>query len=58
MHRSTLMGLKTPIVLAEVIAVSALDNIREAVGQTKREGLLRFMLLVEVLNITRRRRVG
>ena len=37
-----------------VIAVPALDNVREAVGQTKRMGLLQFMLLVEV---SRRRRV-
>ena len=57
MHRSPSVGLKTPNILAEVIAVPALDNIREAVGQTKRVGLLQFMLLVEVLDISRRRRV-
>jgi hypothetical protein len=57
MHRSPSVGLETPSILAEVIAVPALDNVREAVGQTKRMGLLQFMLLVEVSDISRRRRV-
>jgi len=55
MQWSPLVSLETLSVLAEVIAVPALDNIREAVGQTKREGLFQFMLLVEVLNVSRRR---
>ena len=46
MHRSPSVGQETPSILAEVIADSAFDNIREAVGQTKRVGLLQFMLLV------------
>ena len=57
MHRSQSVGLETPSILAEVIVVPALDNIREAVGQTKRMGLLQFMLFVEVLEISRRRRI-
>jgi len=58
MQRSTSVGLETPRVLAEVVAVPALDNIREAMGQTKREGLFHFVLLIEVLDVSRRRRVG
>jgi len=52
------MSLETPLILAEVITVPALDNIWETIGYTQREGLLQFMLLVEVLDISRRRRVG
>jgi hypothetical protein len=57
MHRSPSVDQETPSILAEVIAVSAFDNIREAVGQMKRVGLLQFMLLVSVLDIPRRLRV-
>ena len=57
MHRSQSVGLETPSILAELIAVPALDNIREAVWQTKRVGFLQCMLLVEVLTISHRRRV-
>jgi hypothetical protein len=32
MNRSTFVGLETPSILAEVIAVPALDNIRETIG--------------------------
>jgi hypothetical protein len=32
MHRYTFVGLETPSILAEMIAVPALDNIRETIG--------------------------
>ena len=58
MYRATFVGLETSSILAEMIAVPALDNIRETIGLTKRVGLLQFMLMVEVLDISHHRRVG
>ena len=58
MQRSSSVGLETPSILAEMVTVPALDDIRQAVRQAKRMGLLQLVLLIEVLDITRRRRVG